>query len=233
MPWKKLLAYATGSVDEELLLRNEYLVAENRILQKKKSGCVRLTDNDRRTLAEIGKRLGKKALEAIATIVKPETILAWHRRLVAWKFDGSKKRKYPGRPRVDHEIEKLVVQFAKENRTWGYDRIVGALSNLDYEISDETVGNILRRNGIRPAPERSKQTTWKEFIGSHMEMLTATDFFTAEVWTRGGLVTYYVLVFIEIATRRVHIAGALVHGPLGTEVRYHAGFAIRPWELCA
>ena len=90
-------------------------------------------------------------LEEIATIVKPETILAWHRKLVAKKFDGSKKRSYPGRPRVDSQIEKLVIQFAKENRSWGYDRIVGALSNLGHEISDETVGNILRRNGIQPS----------------------------------------------------------------------------------
>ena len=101
MDWKTMLAYISGSVDEELLLRNEYLVAENRILRNQIKGRLRLTDGERRTLAEIGKRLGKRALEAVANIVKPETILGWHRRLVAKKFDGSKNRQYPGRPRVD------------------------------------------------------------------------------------------------------------------------------------
>ena len=157
------------------------------------------------------KRLGKRALEAVANIVKPETLLGWHRRLVAKKFDGSKNRQYPGRPRVDADIEELVVRLAQENKSWGYDRIAGALANLGHEVSDQTVGNILKRHGIPPAPERKKTTTWTEFIRSHMDVLAATDFFTAEVWTQGGLVTYYVLFFIHLATRRVHIAGITPH----------------------
>ncbi len=168
---------------------------------------MRLTDGERRTLAEIGKQLGRRALEEVASIVRPETILGWHRKLVARKFDGSKNRAYPGRPRVDEEIEKLVVRIATENRSWGYDRIAGAMANLAYQVSDQTVGNILKRHGIAPAPERRKTTTWKEFIRSHMDVLAATDFFTAEVWTKIGLVTYYVLFFIHLATRRVYIAG--------------------------
>ncbi len=207
MDWKKLLAYISGSVDEELLLRNDYLVTENRVLRVQIKSRLKLTDGERKTLAEIGKKLGKKALEEVVNIVKPETILAWHRRLVAKKFDGSKKRKYPGRPRIDKEIEELVVRFANENRSWGYDRIAGAVANLGYKVSDQTVGNILNRHGISPAPEREKKTTWKEFIRSHTDVLAATDFFTTEVWTKGGLVTYYVLFFMHIATRRVHIAG--------------------------
>ncbi len=207
MDWKTMRAYISGSVDEELLQRNEYLVVENRILRNQIKGRLRLTDGERRTLAEIGKRLGKRALEAVANIVKPETLLGWHRRLVARKFDGSKNRQYPGRPRVDADIEELVVRLAQENKSWGYDRIAGALSNLGHEVSDQTVGNILKRHGIPPVPERKKTTTWTEFIRSHMEVLAATDFFTAEVWTQGGLVTYYVLFFIHLATRRVHIAG--------------------------
>ncbi len=117
MDWKTMLAYISGSVDEELLLRNEYLVAENRILRNQTQGRLRLTDGERRTLAEIGKRLGKRALEAVAHIVKPETLLGWHRRLVAKKFDGSKNRQYPGRPRVDADIEELVVRLAQENKS--------------------------------------------------------------------------------------------------------------------
>ena len=159
----------------------------------------------------IGKKLGKKALDAVSNIVKPDTILGWHRRLVANKFDGSKNRPYPGRPQKDADIEELVVRFAEQNKSWGYDRIAGALANLGHEVSDQTVGNILKRHAVPPAPQREKTTTWTEFIRSHMDVLAATDFFTAEVWTQGGLVTYYVLFFIHLATRRVHIAGITPH----------------------
>jgi putative transposase len=100
MDWKTLLAYLRGTVDQELLLRNEYLVTENRILRQQIKGRVQLSDGDRETLAEIGKRLGRKA-EEVASIVKPDTILAWHRTLVAQKFDGSQQRKTPGRPIID------------------------------------------------------------------------------------------------------------------------------------
>src|SRR5216683_2180720 len=116
MDWKQLLAYITGTVDQELLLRNEYLVTENRILRNQLKGRLRLSDGERTALAEIGQKLGKKALEAVANIVKPDTILAWHRKLIAQKFDGSQQRKSVGRPRVDRELEDLVVQMAKENR---------------------------------------------------------------------------------------------------------------------
>ena len=202
-----MLAYVTGSVDEELLRRNEYLVTENRILRAQILGRVKLSDGERRTLAEIGKRLGRKALTEVASIVRPETILAWHRRLVARRFDGSKKRRAPGRPAIDRAIEELVVRFATENRDWGYDRIAGAIANLGHALSDQTVGNILKRHGIPPAPERQKTTTWKDFIRAHREVLAATDFFTTEVWTVSGLVTYYVVFVMHVATRRVHIAG--------------------------
>jgi putative transposase len=211
MDWKTLLAYVTGSVDEQLLRRNEYLATENRIMRRQIKGRVQLTDADRTTLAEIGKQLGKQALEEVANIVKPDTILGWYRQLVAKKFDGSERRKSLGRPRIDKELEDLVVQMAKDNRSWGYDRIAGALVHLGYEVSDQTVGNILKRRGLLPAPDRKKTTTWKEFIRSHMDVLVATDFFTTEVWTLGGLVTFYVLFFIELGSRRVHLAGVTVH----------------------
>jgi transposase len=167
MDWKHLLAYITGSVDQELLLRNEYLVTENRLLRSQIKGRVRLSDSERKILADIGKKLGRQTLEEVASIVKPDTILAWHRKLIAQKFDGSAQRKAPGRPKIDAELEALVVRLARENRSWGYDRIVGALANLGYTISDQTVGNILKRHGIAPAPERKTTTTWKEFIRTH------------------------------------------------------------------
>src|SRR5437764_9247830 len=164
MDWKTLLAYITGTVDQALLLRNEYLATENRILRHQITGRVRLSDGERKALAEIGQKLGKKVLEEVATIVKPDTILAWHRTLVAQKCDGSKQRKTPGRPPIDQELEALVVRLAQENRSWGYDRIVGAFANLGYTLSDQTVGTILKRHGVPPAPERKITTTWKEFI---------------------------------------------------------------------
>jgi transposase len=211
MDWKTLLAYIAGSVDEELLLRNEYLVAENRILRDQIKGRVQLSNAERQTLAETGMKLGKQALAEVANIVKPDTILGWHRKLAADKFDGSDQRKAPGRPRVDKELEDWVVKMATENRSWGYERMAGALAELGYDISDQTIGNILKRRGLPPAPERKKTTTWKEFIRSHMEVLWATDFFSTEAWTLGGLVTYYVLFFIKLDTREVHLAGITAH----------------------
>jgi hypothetical protein len=172
------LAYVTGLVNQELLLQNEYLAAENRILKARLQPGWRLSDGERATLAEIGKRLGRKGLQPVARLAKPDTILAWYRRLVAEKFDGSKQRRPAGRPRTSPEIEDLVVRLARENSGWGYDRIVGALANLGHQVSDQTVGNILRRKGIAPVPERSKTTTWKDFIRRHMDVLAGADFFT-------------------------------------------------------
>src|ERR1700736_3992669 len=127
--WARLLAFVTGLVNQDLLLRNEYLAAENRILRAHLPSQLRLSDAERSTLAEIAKRLGRKALKDIARVAKPDTLLGWYRRLVAQKFDASRYRAYPGRPRVSAEVEALVVRFARENRGWGYDRIVGALAN--------------------------------------------------------------------------------------------------------
>jgi putative transposase len=229
MDWKTLLAYITGTVDQELLLRNEYLITENRILRNHIQGRLRLRDGERKTLADIGRKLGKQALQEVATIVKPDTILGWHRTLVAQKCDSSTQRKAPGRPMIDQELEALVVRMARENRSWGYDRIVGALANLGYTISDQTVGNILKRHGIPPAPERKTTTTWKEFIRTHMAVLVATDFFTAEVWTLGGLVTYYVLFFIRLGTREVHVAGMTPHPHEAWMVQVARNLTMEAW----
>jgi hypothetical protein len=213
--WVRLLAYATGSVNQELLLRNEYLAAENRILRAKLPSRFRLANPERATLAEIAKRLGRKALREVATVAKPDTILGWYRKLVAQKFDGSRNRTYPGRPKVTPDIEALVVRMARENSGWGYGRIVGALANLGHIISGQTVGNILRRHGIAPAPKRSQITTWKNFLATHMSVLAGCDFFTVEVLSWRGLVTCYVLFFIHLESRRVRIAGITRHPDQG------------------
>ena len=174
----RLLAFVTGLVNQELLLKNEYLLAENRILKAHLQPGFRLSRPERTALAEIGKRLGRKLLQQVASVANPETILGWYRQLVAVKFDGSGQRRRPGRPRIAAEIERLVVRLARANSGWGYDRIVGALANLGHTVSDQTVGNILRRQGIAPAPERKRTTTWSQFIRSHMAVLVGTDFFS-------------------------------------------------------
>src|SRR5438309_11022630 len=233
MSWKTLLAYITGTVDQELLLRNEYLATENRILRSQIKGRLRLNDGERKALAEIGQKLGKQALAEVATIVKPDTILGWHRTCVAQKCDGSTQRKAPGRPMIAQELEALVVRMAQENRSWGYDRIVGALANLGYAISDQTVGNILKRHGLPPAPERKTTTTWKEFIRTHMDVLVATDFFTAEVWTLGGLVTYYVLFFLHLGSRKIHVAGITPHPNEAWMVHVARNVTMEEWGFLA
>src|SRR6266481_2301234 len=207
MNWKRMLAYVTGSVDQEVLARDEYLVTENRILRNQIQGRIRLTDPERISLALAAKRLGRKALEEVAQIVRPETILGWHRRLIAKKFDGSKNRSGGKGGSTRDPIEELVLQLARENRTWGYRRIVGALSNLGHEVSHQTVANVLKRHDIGPAPERGRTMSWSQFIRSHLEVLAAVDFFTAEVWTAGGLMTCYVLSCMRVASRQECIAG--------------------------
>jgi putative transposase len=137
MGWEQLLAWVTGRVDEQLRLRVDYLVAENRILRGQVEGRLRLTDDERITLATIGKKLGRQALDQIASIVTPETILAWHRKLVAAKFDTSKTRatRTVGRPPTDPALVELILRMATENPTWGYRRIAGELAKLEINVS--------------------------------------------------------------------------------------------------
>jgi hypothetical protein len=157
-------------------------------------------------LAAKAKGLGRKLLAEVATIVTPETLLAWHRKLIAQKYDGSGQLG-PGRPRTTRELEAWVVRMARENRDWGYRRIQGALSNLGLDIARSTIAGILQRHGIEPAPERRRKTVWKEFLTRHWDMLVAADFFTVEVWTRRGLQRFVVLFVMELSTRKVEIAG--------------------------
>jgi putative transposase len=207
----RLLAYGTGMVNQQLLLQNEYLLAENRILRGHLPSCLLLTDPERSTLAVLGKRLGRRGFEPVASAAKPDTILAWFRKLVARKFDGSRHRLYPGPPPMAPELTELIVRLARENSGWGYDRIAGALENLGHHVSDQTVGNILRRFGIAPAPKRRQQMRWADFIRSHRAVLAGIDFFTAEVLPWRGLATYYVLFFLHLETRRVTLAGITQH----------------------
>lgn len=190
----------------------DYLLEENRVLREHLGRRrMRFTDAQRRRLAEKGKRLCRKRLRPLATVVTPETILRWYRRLVANKYDGSAKRG-PGRPPVDREIRALVLRVARENPRWGYTRIVGALANLGRSVSGSSVKRILAADGILPAPERGRRIPWRTFLRSHWDAIAAADFFTVEVLSLVGLVRYHVFFVIELSTRRVHLAG-IVHRP--------------------
>ncbi len=208
-PWQFLLIGVAGWINRSQQEAIEYLRTENQVLREvvgKKR--ILLNDDQRRRLAVKGKVLGLARLRELAGIVTPETILRWHRRLVARKWDCSDKRDAKvGRPIVEQEIVDLVLKFARENPTWGYDRIQGALANVGHEISDQTVGNILKDHGIEPAPDRKRTTTWGMFLKAHWDSLAAIDFTSTEVWTMHGLVTMFVLVVMELKTRRIEIAG--------------------------
>jgi putative transposase len=141
---------------------------------------------------------------------QPDTILSWHRRLIAQTFDGSKHHSYPGRPRVGREVADLIVRMARENSGWGYDRIVGALGILGRIVSDQTVVNFAV-TAIAPAPRRSQSTSWSSFIAAHMAILVGIDFSTVEVLTWRGLATYYVLFFLHDETRRMSLGGITRH----------------------
>ena len=206
-PFRFVLIAVAGWMNQHQLQIIDYLREENRVLREQLGGRrVRFNDDQRRRLAVKAKGLGRRLLAEVATIVTPETLLAWHRKLIAHKYDGTAQRG-PGRPRTALDIEKLVVRLAEENRDWGYRRIQGALSNLGHEIARSTIAEILERHGIEPAPERSRKTTWKEFLSRHGELIVAADFFSVEVWTRRGLQRFIVLFFIELSTRKVEIAG--------------------------
>src|SRR5210317_1594804 len=207
-PWQFYLVIIGGWIHRQQQEVIEYLRTENQVL-KEKLGPKRilLDDDQRRRLAVKGEVLGRKMLQEFGTLFTPDTILRWHRTLVAQKWDYSdRKTKKPGRPRIRQIIVDLILRFASENPSWGYDRIQGALANVGHHISDTTVGNVLKQHGIEPAPDRKRQTTWPTFIKSHWDVLAAIDFTTIEVWTKGGLVTYYLLFVMELKTRRVHFA---------------------------
>ncbi len=208
-PWHFLILTVSAWVNREQEQIIEYLLVENRVLREKLgAGRILLNDDQRRRLAIKGQALGRKVLSSLTTIVTPDTILRWHRQLVAMKWDYSDRRKSSGgRPRIQDRIVELILKMAKDNCGWGYDRIQGALKNIGYQVSDETVGNVLKEHGIEPAPEREKKTTWEAFLKAHWEVMGAADFTCVEVWTRWGLETYYVLVVMKLSTRRVEIAG--------------------------
>jgi transposase InsO family protein len=206
-PFQFLLVAVAGWMNRHQQRTIEYLREENRVLREQLGDRrLRFNDDQRRRLAAKAKGLGRKLLAEVATLVTPDTLLAWHRRLIARKYDGHDKRG-PGRPRTGGEVESLIVRLVTENRAWGYRRIQGAISHLGYKVARSTIAAILYRHGIEPAPERNRKTTWKEFLTRHWELIVAADFFTVEVWTARGLKRFLVLFLIDLSTRRVEIVG--------------------------
>jgi len=206
-PVQFILMAIAGWMNQRQLQMIEYLREENRVLREQLGERrLRFNDDQRRRLAIRAKGLGRKFLAEVTGLVTPDTLLAWHRKLIAHKYDGHENRR-PGRPCTREEFENLVIRMAKENRTWGYRRIQGAMSNVGHQLARSTIADILRRHGIDAAPERSRKTTWKEFLAQHGELIVAADFFTVEVWTAKGLKRFVVLFLIDLATRKVEIAG--------------------------
>jgi transposase InsO family protein len=211
LPFQLVLLMFAGWVNRHQLDVIEYLREENRVLKARLGGRrIRFTDVERRRLARKAQALGRKVLNELETLVTPDTLLRWYRELIASKWNY-RHRRGPGRPRVMTAITDLVVRMALDNPSWGYTRIRGALDNLGHQVGRGTIANILRENGIEPAPERGAHTRWSTFLKAHWECLTATDFLSVEVCTIKGLVTHYVLFFIDIASRSVHLGGITPH----------------------
>jgi putative transposase len=206
-----------------------------RILQRKAKTTPRITDPERMVLATLTDKYKRaktgvhQRLNQVIMIFKPETVLRWHRERVRRKWTFKRKRQ-PGRPGTSAEVEALIVRLAKENASWGYERIQGELLKLGHTVCPSTVGNVLKRHGITPASERSS-SSWRKFLGHYKDQMLACDFFTVETKASPlgiGLKTIYVLFFIELGTRRVRLAGCTAN-PDTTWVTQQARQLI--WEL--
>ena len=207
-PLRALLLAFAGWISRHQAEVIEYLLEENRVLKEQMRGrALRLNDDQRRRLAAKAKVLDRKTLERIATIVTPDTLMRWHRQLIAlkWTFE----RKGPGRPGIIKVIRALIVRMAGENSIWGYARIQGELKGLGHKVARSTIAKVLKENGILPAPDRP--TSWRTFLRAHWGRVAAMDFMTTEVWTPKGLETQHVLFAIDLKTRRVEIAGITSH----------------------
>ncbi len=203
-PLQVLLLTVSGVVNRHQANVIAYLVEENRVLKEQFSEKVpRLNDDQRRRLAAKAKLLGRRALDQVATIVTPDTLMRWHRRLIALKWTYEAQR--VGRPGLMKAIKALIVRFALENSSWGYCRIQGELKDVGHRVASTTIANVLKENGIKPAPDRP--SSWRTCLRSHWGEVAAMDFFTTEVWTPRGLVTFYTLFVIDLKSRRVHLAG--------------------------
>src|SRR3989475_7358494 len=185
-----------------------YLVEENRVLREQMGNRrLKFNGDQRRRLAAKAKKLGREMLGQVATIAAPETLLTWHRKLIAENRTGSPCRT-PGRHPTRKEIAALAVRMAEENRSWGYRRIQGALANLGHDLAYNTIRNILKRRGIKPSPEQARKTTWGEFLQRHWEQIVASDFFSRDASDCSRLASLVSLCFMKLSTHRVDLTRA-------------------------
>jgi transposase InsO family protein len=206
-PLQFLILLVAGFLQRRQKGAIEYLLAENRVLRERLGpNRLRFTDAERRMLAEKGKPVGRKLLAEIATLASPETILRWYRQLVAAKYDGRAGSSKGDRGKRKDATTQLLT-MARQNPSWGYTRLRGALKNVGFELGRSTIARILKEHGIEPAPRRGRTMSWKTFLAAHWEAIAAADFFSVEVVTSRGLVGYFVLLVMQLKTRRVHIAG--------------------------
>ena len=213
-PWMMLVSMMAGWINRQQQEAIEYLKEENKILRDellKATGKKRifLNNKQRRRLAILAKRVGRKALFDISGVFSPDTLLLWHKKLVAQKYDGSKNRGKGGRPRISDYLRELIIDMAKDNKHLGSRKLHGFLKYLGLKVSPATVSRVLREHCIDPTTTRPERTSWNEFIKAHWDSLTAIDFFTKEIHTARGLVRYMVLVVIDYKTRKVEIAGII------------------------
>ncbi|MBI2391094.1 MAG: hypothetical protein HYV09_15990 [Deltaproteobacteria bacterium] len=209
-PLQFLVLLAAGWLQRAQADAIAFLLAENRVLRARLGDKrLRLSDAERKLLAQKGRPLGMRVLRSLASLATPETIFRWYRELVAKKYDGSRRRRppTPGRPPTAVEIAHRLLAIARQNPSWGYTRLRGAMANLGHDLARNTIARILRENGLEPAPRRGKTMPWRTFLKAHAGAIAAADFFSVEVLTRGGLVRYLVLFLIDLKSRRVHVAG--------------------------
>jgi putative transposase len=200
-----LIATVARLLHKDLVLQVEYLRVQYDIVRSKVPGRIQFTDDERRSLVAAALAMGSKAMRAVVSIVKPETILRWQRKLEERKWDYSKRcKRKPGRPRKPADVEALVCRLAREN-TWGYRRICGELAKQGIQVSKSCIADILRRNGLPSSPER-KGLTWREFLARHADVLLCADLFTKEVWTFCGLRRAYVLFVMHVRSRTILLA---------------------------
>ena len=193
----------------------EQIIILIRILEKHQKR-LKLTDPDRIRLASFCKKFSREALEEASLIVKPDTVLRWYNKLIAQHHDYSHRIKKRGRPKIIKDLENIVIQMAKDNPFWGYRKMANIIKDIFKRGCENTVKNILIRNGLPPSGRRSKNSSWHQFIKRHAK-LWATDFFTIDIkhdFLTKGFITYYVLFFIHIKSRKI-VLGGITHSPNG------------------
>lgn len=204
--WMFVLISLAGWMNRQQQDVIAYLQEENRILRER-LGPRRLLLNDtqKRRLAVAAAKLGRNTLQQCATLFTPETLLRWHRFLVAHKYDGSGKR--GPAPATANSVRRLVLRMAEKNPDWGYGHIHGELKELGFKVSWQTVRRIMRGHGLLDDPDKPKKLSWTTFIKAHFQSVAACDFFTVEAWTPQGLTRFLVFFVIDVSSRRVQIAG--------------------------